>query len=392
MQMPGRQSSLIAGDEHRYGHNGEEMDNEVSGHGNTYAYLNRMYDPRLGRFMSPDPMADLFPSKSPYVFVCNNPILLVDQEGDIPILPLLIKAAAGAAGDFVMQFTIQMIINDFNYSKAMANIDYYSIGASALQGMNPFGVPKPLQIGMDIAVDIGVNYFRGDYDNMNSDQLAKALIEDILVSSFSTLMSTAAGKQLKKHSAKIAEFLKKQGVHPARIKRITGIDVVKKKQTQTNKTTGTQQKQNVKKNETDNARRNAVNRAWTKEKNMVKTTGEGTRKWADEQKTELLARKRVTGYVGHHTNSVKTHPELAGKDENITFVHKDDHIPIVHGGNTHNSTSGPMHNRPGQDVTYSDPTLVNTEVLDGGTQTRHTYEQKGSDGSTHTYERSGYKF
>ncbi|MFN4974085.1 MAG: RHS repeat-associated core domain-containing protein, partial [Bacteroidota bacterium] len=52
MQMPGRKSS----GGYRYGFNGKENDNEVSGQGNWQDYGERMYSPRLGRFPSPDPL------------------------------------------------------------------------------------------------------------------------------------------------------------------------------------------------------------------------------------------------------------------------------------------------------------------------------------------------
>ena len=46
----------------------------------------RIYDPRLGRFLSVDPKAALLPSFSPYVFCLNNPISIIDPNGAFPIL------------------------------------------------------------------------------------------------------------------------------------------------------------------------------------------------------------------------------------------------------------------------------------------------------------------
>jgi len=53
MQMPGR--SYNSG-EYRYGFNGMEKDDEVKGSGNSYTTEFRQYDPRLGRWMSLDPL------------------------------------------------------------------------------------------------------------------------------------------------------------------------------------------------------------------------------------------------------------------------------------------------------------------------------------------------
>ena len=55
MVMPG--SKYQAGTElYRYGFNGKENDNEVKGGGNQQDYGERIYNLRLGRFLSVDPI------------------------------------------------------------------------------------------------------------------------------------------------------------------------------------------------------------------------------------------------------------------------------------------------------------------------------------------------
>ncbi|MGJ8661630.1 MAG: T6SS effector amidase Tae4 family protein, partial [Bacteroidota bacterium] len=81
MQMPGRSNSYGAGVEYRYAYNGMELDNEVSGNGNSYTTEFRQYDPRLGRWKSLDPLMVKFPWMSPYVAFNNNPILFTDPLG-----------------------------------------------------------------------------------------------------------------------------------------------------------------------------------------------------------------------------------------------------------------------------------------------------------------------
>ncbi|TVR17216.1 MAG: hypothetical protein EA391_05405 [Balneolaceae bacterium] len=44
----------------------------------------RYYDPAMGRFLSVDPYADLFPDQSPYNYVYNNPLLYSDPTGKYP--------------------------------------------------------------------------------------------------------------------------------------------------------------------------------------------------------------------------------------------------------------------------------------------------------------------
>jgi RHS repeat-associated protein len=67
--------------DYRFGFNGMEQDNEVSGSGNSYDFGARIYDSRLGRWMSVDPLQQDYQGLSPYQFVANSPILLVDPDG-----------------------------------------------------------------------------------------------------------------------------------------------------------------------------------------------------------------------------------------------------------------------------------------------------------------------
>ncbi|MBA3704329.1 MAG: hypothetical protein H0W84_00060 [Bacteroidetes bacterium] len=66
---------------YRYGFNGKEKDDEVSGSGNDYNYGFRIYNPRLGRFLSVDPLAKSYPWYTPYQFAGNTPIQAIDLDG-----------------------------------------------------------------------------------------------------------------------------------------------------------------------------------------------------------------------------------------------------------------------------------------------------------------------
>jgi RHS repeat-associated protein len=68
-------------EEYRYGFNGKEKDNELKGEGNSYDFGARIYDPRLGRWLSMDPKAEQRRWLSPYNFVQNNPLILIDPDG-----------------------------------------------------------------------------------------------------------------------------------------------------------------------------------------------------------------------------------------------------------------------------------------------------------------------
>ena len=79
MQMPGRK--FTSADGYRYGFQGQEVDNEIKGEGNSVNYKYRMHDPRLGRFFALDPLAAEFPHNSPYAFSENRVIDAIELEG-----------------------------------------------------------------------------------------------------------------------------------------------------------------------------------------------------------------------------------------------------------------------------------------------------------------------
>ncbi len=68
-------------DKYRFGFNGMEKDNELKGIGNSLDFGARIYDSRVARWLSLDPLAAEYPSLSPYDFVANNPIKFIDPDG-----------------------------------------------------------------------------------------------------------------------------------------------------------------------------------------------------------------------------------------------------------------------------------------------------------------------
>jgi RHS repeat-associated protein len=66
---------------YRFGFNGKEQDDEVSGSGNSYDYGFRIYNPRLGKFLSVDPLFQSYPWYTPYQYAGNSPIAFIDMDG-----------------------------------------------------------------------------------------------------------------------------------------------------------------------------------------------------------------------------------------------------------------------------------------------------------------------
>lgn len=81
MIMGGRGSGNSSMD-YRYGFNGQEKVDELHDiSGDAYDYGDRVYDTKLGRWLSMDKLANSYPSFSPYNFVNDNPILNTDVKG-----------------------------------------------------------------------------------------------------------------------------------------------------------------------------------------------------------------------------------------------------------------------------------------------------------------------
>lgn len=67
----------------RNGFNRMERDDEMKGMGNSYDFGARIYDSRLGRWLSSDPLGFLQPSWSPYKAFNDSPLVFIDPDGKI---------------------------------------------------------------------------------------------------------------------------------------------------------------------------------------------------------------------------------------------------------------------------------------------------------------------
>jgi len=68
--------------DYRYGINGMEKDDNIKGTGNSYDYGARMYDSRLGRWLSIDLLFAKRPFLTPYSYVGNSPLLNHELDGN----------------------------------------------------------------------------------------------------------------------------------------------------------------------------------------------------------------------------------------------------------------------------------------------------------------------
>ncbi len=90
MQIEER-SWVASSSSYRFGFQGQEKDNEMKGDGNSLDFGARIYDSRLGRFLSVDPLFKKYIYLSSYSFAANNPIKFIDKNDENPSEPTLLE-------------------------------------------------------------------------------------------------------------------------------------------------------------------------------------------------------------------------------------------------------------------------------------------------------------
>ena len=109
-----------------YKYNGKELDRKNGI--DWYDYGARHYDPAIGRFTTVDPMIDKYYPLTPYGYCGGNPICHRDEEG---------KFINNVVGFFIgggVDLGIQVAANLVSGNGAFDDIDWVSVGASAVEG------------------------------------------------------------------------------------------------------------------------------------------------------------------------------------------------------------------------------------------------------------------
>ncbi len=123
-----------------YTFSAKEKDSET---GLSY-FGSRYYSSDLSIWLSVDPKSDNYPSLSPYVYCANNPVKLVDPDGNFPIIPFLIKAGINAMADCLMQAAMNYYFNPQTTGDLRAsflNINDWITLKSGAEGAIPWKIP-----------------------------------------------------------------------------------------------------------------------------------------------------------------------------------------------------------------------------------------------------------
>ncbi len=168
--MPNRNFSASS---YRYGFNGKENDNEIKGDGNSLDFEARIYDSRLGRFLSVDPDISKYPFMSPYCFAANSPLRYVDIDGKGPgdvIVHKYDSKVVNGKTHITVEATINVTIKILNLSSHNVDVEKlgYKIATSAEKnfgGESSYDVKQQLMYdgGMrkkltDVHVDANIKY------------------------------------------------------------------------------------------------------------------------------------------------------------------------------------------------------------------------------------------
>ncbi|MDP2174282.1 MAG: DUF4329 domain-containing protein [Bacteroidota bacterium] len=130
---------------YRYGFNSMEKDNEINVNGGSYDFGARIYDSRLGRWLSLDPLMGEFPFWSPYSYPVNCPIRIIDKDGMKPGDPFL--TIDDAAKDFGMLYNDNSINDSREYGAFVYKIrkkghTYYTYNVPTKSWGANFVIPK----------------------------------------------------------------------------------------------------------------------------------------------------------------------------------------------------------------------------------------------------------
>jgi RHS repeat-associated protein len=133
---------------YRYGFNGKEKDDDIQAStGVDYDYGFRMYDARIARFLSIDPLTKKYPELTPYQFASNTPIQAIDLDGKEAEI---VVGGAVVAAALVTVATATVIYNKI-VSHPVPTADIYGLKVA----ITPFTVVVGLQL-QSLANDLGI--------------------------------------------------------------------------------------------------------------------------------------------------------------------------------------------------------------------------------------------
>jgi RHS repeat-associated protein len=128
MQMKER---TFAAQDYTYGFNGQEQDTELLGGAVSFKY--RIHDPRIGRFLSVDPLAPQYPWYTPYQFAGNKVIACAELEGLEEVQKIKVDDGTYVENRGGNSANIHVYDSE-NQEWAKYNVAYAVVSAKSLEG------------------------------------------------------------------------------------------------------------------------------------------------------------------------------------------------------------------------------------------------------------------
>src|SRR5690554_2350998 len=189
MQMPGRkQLRELDGngdpvyvpangiDGYRYGFSSMEKDDEIKGEGNSLDFGARLYDPRVGRWLSIDPLASKFPHLTPYSYVGGMVNVAIDPDGK----DIVFTVSKSEDGKLIVTAKVNAkLVNESNKKITSEQMDVYAQRIS--QGIEDYWGANKGYLS-DVYDDNG-NLVSGAYDMVNVEVDITAVSEENPISS-----------------------------------------------------------------------------------------------------------------------------------------------------------------------------------------------------------------
>ena len=172
-----------------YKYNGKELDRKNGI--DWYDYGARHYDPAIGRFTTVDPMIDKYYPLTPYGYCGGNPICHRDEEG---------KFINNVVGFFIgggVDLGIQVAANLVSGNGAFDDIDWVSVGASAVEGGLTSGVSAGKTLVVKAGVAIAKNTINGIKDGDRASDIVKNTVGDVITDKIIGKTSDIVGKGVK---------------------------------------------------------------------------------------------------------------------------------------------------------------------------------------------------
>ncbi|MBT1699185.1 hypothetical protein KK083_19975 [Fulvivirgaceae bacterium PWU4] len=156
---------------YRYGFNGKEKDQNGEFGGTHYDYGFRIYNPRVGRFLSVDPLTKEYPELTPYQFASNTPILAIDLDGLEAVVASNLKITATSATSVKLtgDVTVKIKLLDLTSS------GFINTSSAAVQKVATF--VKSQMSKSDVQKDAFFYLFDAKTGKFNPQKNAKITIE-----------------------------------------------------------------------------------------------------------------------------------------------------------------------------------------------------------------------